>query len=62
MTFSFYELALNPAIQRRLQQEINQVLMKYNGKLTYDGLAEMDYLDWLVQGWLHFLNFSLWQW
>lgn len=50
MMFAFYELAMNPDVQRRLQQEIDRVLEKSDNRLTYDSVAEMEYLDWLVQG------------
>ncbi|KAL7022687.1 hypothetical protein ACKWTF_012346 [Chironomus riparius] len=45
MTFSTYELALNQDIQDRLRSEIQEVLEKYNGEVTYDALKEMKYLD-----------------
>ncbi|KAJ8922556.1 hypothetical protein NQ315_007586 [Exocentrus adspersus] len=40
-----YELAVNPDVQERLRQEINQVLHKYDGVITYDAVSEMKYLD-----------------
>ena len=45
MTFSTYELALNQDIQDRLRTEIQEVLDKYNGEVTYDAIKEMKYLD-----------------
>lgn len=45
MTFCTYELALNQDIQDRLRTEIEAVLVKYNGEVTYDAIAEMKYLD-----------------
>jgi cytochrome P450 family 6 len=50
MSYALYELALHPEIQNRLRAEIMQVLNKHNGKLTYDGIHEMDYLDMVVSG------------
>jgi cytochrome P450 family 6 len=45
MTFSTYELALNQDVQDKLRDEINDVLEKYDGEVTYDAIMEMKYLD-----------------
>ncbi|XP_022230419.2 probable cytochrome P450 6a14 [Drosophila obscura] len=46
MAYCLYELALQPDIQRRVREEIETVLRNMeDGKLTYDALAEMNYLD-----------------
>jgi cytochrome P450 family 6 len=50
MTFCLYELALNPDIQYRLRNEIDTVLKKHGGSVTYDGIQEMIYLDKIVSG------------
>ena len=50
LTFALYELALHPEIQQSLRAEIIQVLSKHDGKLTYDGIQEMLYLDRVVSG------------
>jgi cytochrome P450 len=50
LNFALYELALHPEIQQRLRAEILQVLSKHDGKLTYDGVQEMLYLDRVVLG------------
>ena len=50
MTFALYELALHPEIQQSLRAEIMQVLSKDDGKLTYDGIQNMSYLDRVVSG------------
>lgn len=50
LTFLAYELAVNPDIQRRLQQEIDTVISENGGKFTYDGLQEMKYLDMVISG------------
>jgi hypothetical protein len=50
MTFCLYELSLHQDIQDRLREEIDDVLQKHDGKLTYEGIQEMKYLDKVVSG------------
>lgn len=48
LSFTAYELALNPEIQSKLREEILRVLQKYDGKCTYDAVHEMEYLDMVI--------------
>uniref|UniRef100_A0A6E8W4R8 Cytochrome P450 n=1 Tax=Anopheles coluzzii TaxID=1518534 RepID=A0A6E8W4R8_ANOCL len=49
MTFLLYEVALDPEIQQRLYEEIQQVSESLDGKsITYDALQNMRYLDMVV--------------
>jgi cytochrome P450 family 6 len=50
MTFCLYELSLHQDIQDRVRKEIDVVLQKHDGKLTYEGIQEMEYLDKVVSG------------
>jgi cytochrome P450 len=50
LSFALYELALNPEIQQSLRAEILQVLSEHDGKLTYDSMQGMSYLDRVVSG------------
>jgi cytochrome P450 family 6 len=50
LTFALYELAMYPEIQQRLRAEILEVLRKHDGKLAYDGMQYMSYLDRVVSG------------
>jgi cytochrome P450 family 6 len=50
MTFCLYELSLHEDIQDRLRKEIDVVLKKHDGKLTYEAIQEMEYLDKVVSG------------
>ncbi|XP_041980959.1 cytochrome P450 6B6-like [Aricia agestis] len=43
------ELAHNPAVQARAQAEIDRVLAKHGGKLSYDAVKEMTYLEWTLK-------------
>ncbi|XP_044272812.1 cytochrome P450 9e2-like [Tribolium madens] len=48
MCFLSYELALNPDIQKRLIQEIDQTLDSCDGHVTYEALMGMKYLDMVL--------------
>ncbi|XP_070493749.1 probable cytochrome P450 6a21 [Chironomus tepperi] len=48
MTFCTYELALNQDIQNRLRNEIETILKKHNGEVTYNAMMEMKYLDMVI--------------
>lgn len=50
MTYALYELALNTAVQDRVRNEINDVINRHDGKITYDSLMEMTYLDQVIYG------------
>ncbi|KAJ0175189.1 hypothetical protein K1T71_009330 [Dendrolimus kikuchii] len=45
MSFLLYQLALNPDVQDKLIAEIDEVITKYNGQVTYECLTDMVYLD-----------------
>jgi cytochrome P450 family 6 len=49
-TFCLYELSLHQDIQDRLRDEIDVVLKKHDGKITYEAIQEMKYLDKVVTG------------
>lgn len=49
-TFTLFELAQHPELQEKLRTEILEVLEKHNGKLTYESLSEMTYLDKVIKG------------
>ena len=53
MTFCLYELSLHQDIQDRLREEIDVVLQKHDGKITYEGIQEMEYLDKVISGKAH---------
>lgn len=41
LSYLFHELSLNPECQQQLYEEI----MSFDGKVDYDSIAKMDYLD-----------------
>jgi cytochrome P450 family 6 len=50
MTFTLYELALNPDIQERLRADIRDVLAQHDNKLTYEAMLDMKYLQMVIDG------------
>ncbi|XP_065214799.1 probable cytochrome P450 6a18 [Planococcus citri] len=46
--FAFLELSLNKSIQDRARQEILDVLSSNDGKLTYEALKQMTYVDMII--------------
>ncbi|KAI5652183.1 cytochrome p450 domain-containing protein [Phthorimaea operculella] len=48
MSFLLYELALNPDIQDRLVEEIKEVSAKHGGKVDFNTIQDMTYLDMCV--------------
>ena len=55
MSNALYELALNQHTQDKLREEIRGVYEK-DGKLTYDNIKNMKYLDKVVKG--DYINLS----
>ncbi|XP_075217490.1 putative cytochrome P450 6a23 isoform X2 [Lycorma delicatula] len=49
LNFCLYELALNKEIQTKLQEEIDTILAKHNGEISYQSIYEMKYMDRVVQ-------------
>lgn len=47
---TLYELGYRPQIQQKLREEIMRVSEKHNGTITYEALAEMTYLEQVVNG------------
>ncbi|XP_044253639.1 cytochrome P450 9e2-like [Tribolium madens] len=48
MSFMSYELAANPDVQEKLHLEIDKTFKTCEGKLTYEALIEMKYMDMVV--------------
>jgi cytochrome P450 family 6 len=50
LTFTLYELAKNQEIQEKVRDEIETVLVRYDGKLTYNSIQEMKYVHQILNG------------
>lgn len=48
--FCLYELSKNQSVQEKLREEIRDVFKKHDGKLTYDAMFEMKYLEQVISG------------
>lgn len=54
MTFALYELAYRKEIQEKLRREVIEVEKRHNGEISYEAIAEMTYLDQVVNGLQYF--------
>jgi cytochrome P450 family 6 len=48
--FCLHELSLNQDIQEKARNNVLDILEKYGGKLTYEGLSELNYLEQCING------------
>lgn len=58
-TLLMYELCKNPEVQEKLRKEINEVLGRHGGKLTYEAMKEMKYMEMVINGKKKFVNFKV---
>lgn len=50
MTFALYEMALHQHIQDKVREEIELVLRKHDGEITYEAVSEMYYMHQVIEG------------
>nr|XP_008200098.2 PREDICTED: probable cytochrome P450 6a23 [Tribolium castaneum] len=48
MTFALYEMAKHQDIQAKVREEIDTVLKKHDGKITYEAIQEMKYMGQVI--------------
>jgi len=48
LNFAAYEISVNPKVQERLQNEIDNVLQDTNGQLSYEAINGMTYLNAVI--------------
>jgi cytochrome P450 family 6 len=56
LTFSLLELARRPQLQSVARDHVEKVLKEHDGKITYDALQQMNYLDCILKGIVNFIN------
>lgn len=49
VSYCLYELSVNQDIQDKMREEINEVLLGYDGKFTFEAIAKMKYLECAVK-------------
>lgn len=49
-TFVLYNLVKYPEVQEKVRDEIKAVMDKHNGKITYEGIMDMKYLQMVIDG------------
>lgn len=59
LSFLAHELAENQQVQRKLQTEIDAALKEHNGKITYDGLVKLKYLDMVFSGKIQYILYNI---
>ncbi|XP_014216982.1 cytochrome P450 6k1-like [Copidosoma floridanum] len=59
-TFSLYQIAVNPEVQKRLRDELANSVEKTNGKLTYDVVTDAPYLNMIVREALRMFPILTW--
>lgn len=57
MSYALYELSQNQQIQQRAREEVNTVLEKHDGKLTYEAMMELKYVEQIINGKNSFIKF-----
>lgn len=50
ISYALYELAQNKDMQNKARKHITDVIAKFNGKITYECLCEMTYIEQCIQG------------
>jgi cytochrome P450 family 6 len=50
LSFTLYELALQPRLQKRLREEIAEIMSRTNGSPAYEDVNDMKYLNMVVSG------------
>jgi cytochrome P450 family 6 len=50
LMFCLYELAVNQELQEKVRAEILNILDKSDGKITYESLSDLNYMEQCING------------
>lgn len=50
ISYCLYELAKNQEVQEKLREKIKETLDANDGKVSYDTLKDMEYMDMVING------------
>ena len=50
IAYTLFELSRKPELQKRLQDEIDDVLAKYDNAITYESINDMPFLEMCIKG------------
>lgn len=50
LTYTLYELSQHPEIQQKARESVRKVLDKFNGEISYEAVAEMQYVEQCAKG------------
>lgn len=57
-SYCLYELAKNQKCQQKAQEEIDRVLQKNGGAITYESISEMTYIEYCIDGKMFLTTFN----
>ncbi|KAF5287526.1 hypothetical protein FQA39_LY04154 [Lamprigera yunnana] len=49
VSFCMFELSINQDIQQKLRDEVDEILKRHNGEMSYDTLKELVYMDQVIK-------------
>lgn len=49
-SLSSHAMALNPDMQNKIREEVRTVMANNDGKMSYDALKELKYMDMFIAG------------
>lgn len=55
MCFTLYELAVHMEIQERLLEEVDRIYEETGGKLTYEAISQLKYMEMVISGKINYV-------